>query len=653
MRNKKLLFSIITLMLLFVFFKPAFTQEAERVLVFNFVVKGDYTSSINLTEKFVEYLKQRNKMEIVDLEERNRTLYENKLLPPANLNDEYVKKACAILNASKYILPLYTKTDEGYTVKVKIVDIQSSEEKEFERTFAGEEEADKHMKNLTFKVFDMPVIGKIEVNTEPSSADLFLEGDLEGKTPVVLEDLTTREYTLTVYKKDHKLHTEKVLIDEDNLDVKLSVKLESQPSKTKKEKLESYFRKIESGTDKGLSDICRYNNNTYFIVGEKGTILVSKDGGKTWGKVDCPTDKNLLYIEFINENLGWITGEKGCILHTNDAGKTWTEQESGVKRNLSDIHFVDDKTGWIVGGTQKSYFNAYGGGGLVGTLLVGIFNATSQSVGIILKTEDGGNSWERLKCPVSQPINSIYFKDKDNGWAVGGEGTILRTKDAGLTWEKMHSPTTLTLDDICFTKDGTGYINGGFYYVENGHVYSLIGILLKSENGGSYWEYDNIFSGYLTTLSAHDDDDYAAVETQRSPSKVETYINIKSSLADSARKKSKDCSISDAIMTEPYKVITVGSKGSIFEYFDPEKENVYVSYNTAEEKNYTKAISQIKKNIELDPGYMWTYLYLGQYYDGANQKDKAVKCYRKFIGEDPYSDDALYARDRIIELAAE
>lgn len=70
-----------------------------------------------------------------------------------------------------------------------------------------------------------------------------------------------------------------------------------------------------------LSAITTYSDG-WCVVGEKGTILISKNG-KTFTKVNSPTNKNLLCIYWDGAVLA-AGGEDGVILVSKDKGKTWS-----------------------------------------------------------------------------------------------------------------------------------------------------------------------------------------------------------------------------------------------------------------------------------------------------------------------------------------
>jgi len=61
------------------------------------------------------------------------------------------------------------------------------------------------------------------------------------------------------------------------------------------------------------------------------------------------TEQPLLGVHFIDKEEGWAVGNKGVIIHTRDGGKTWVSQDSGAIDPFLDVYFIDSKRGWAVG----------------------------------------------------------------------------------------------------------------------------------------------------------------------------------------------------------------------------------------------------------------------------------------------------------------
>ena len=62
----------------------------------------------------------------------------------------------------------------------------------------------------------------------------------------------------------------------------------------------------------------------------------------------------------------------------------------------------------------------------------------------------GGQGWVwQNPLPQGNPLFSVHFaKDKENGFAVGSDNAILRTKDGGFSWERQTAPGRSTRDGL-------------------------------------------------------------------------------------------------------------------------------------------------------------------------------------------------------------
>jgi photosystem II stability/assembly factor-like uncharacterized protein len=85
-----------------------------------------------------------------------------------------------------------------------------------------------------------------------------------------------------------------------------------------------------------------------FVVGDRGMLLATEDGGKTGRQVEVPAQENLTAVFFRGEH-GWVAGWGGVILHTADGGRSWENQRTRVANGLEGIYFLDASLGWAVG----------------------------------------------------------------------------------------------------------------------------------------------------------------------------------------------------------------------------------------------------------------------------------------------------------------
>src|SRR5437016_4999798 len=59
------------------------------------------------------------------------------------------------------------------------------------------------------------------------------------------------------------------------------------------------------------------------VVGERGVIGRSDDGGQTWQVRQAPTSRSLTAVTFVDDRIGVAVGHGGTILRTEDGGSTW------------------------------------------------------------------------------------------------------------------------------------------------------------------------------------------------------------------------------------------------------------------------------------------------------------------------------------------
>ena len=130
-------------------------------------------------------------------------------------------------------------------------------------------------------------------------------------------------------------------------------------------------------------------------------------------------DAELVDVAFVDRWHGWVVGDRGVIWHTADGGRSWRLQPSGVDCHLASVQFLNAKDGWAAGG--------------------GALPPGDLSRGAIVTTHDGGRSWQparRLSLPA---IRKLRYLDPQHGWCVGEPSALFpaggaTTSDGGRTW---------------------------------------------------------------------------------------------------------------------------------------------------------------------------------------------------------------------------
>jgi len=116
-----------------------------------------------------------------------------------------------------------------------------------------------------------------------------------------------------------------------------------------------------NAADTLLYDVDFIDEKTGWVVGEKGFMAKTADGGKTWTKVTSGTKERLNAVQVIATETIYAVGENGTAIGTNDAGKTMIKFKTDTKYDLKDLSFLDMNTGFAVGtgGTVLRFVRDY------------------------------------------------------------------------------------------------------------------------------------------------------------------------------------------------------------------------------------------------------------------------------------------------------
>jgi photosystem II stability/assembly factor-like uncharacterized protein len=201
----------------------------------------------------------------------------------------------------------------------------------------------------------------------------------------------------------------------------------------------------------------------------------------------------------------------------------------GNDNALVDISMSDERTACAVGvissgGNSSGLIlcTQNGGESWSSTKLEGMFNipvAVSMvdtdvgyltSLGIpnpgIYRTDNGGRSWAEQTLPGDPRalLNDIFFLDQDTGWTVGGD-LAFYTTDGGATWNAATVPALadgLQINGVHFSDATFGLAVGGDPGEEGDEwtdpVPPSSGFILRSDDGGQSWQM--VTDGYAGSL---------------------------------------------------------------------------------------------------------------------------------------------------------
>lgn len=233
------------------------------------------------------------------------------------------------------------------------------------------------------------------------------------------------------------------------------------------------------------NSVCFINSLTGFLCGNSGKILKTTNAGDNWQAITSGTDKNLTSIRFTNENTGYFTGWYKTLLKTTDGGNSFTN-------TFGSAYYMWQKTFTLnnyvfLMGNDGALFRSTTSGSTWDSLYTGMPNSLSSAqffesgkgfifgcCGAIFRTTNFGHHWEHDTVYLTKgwALEDCYFANNLLGWSVGENGSIVRTSDGGTSWETLTSPVESDFRSVKFVDTQTGWIVGS------------TGKILKTTNGG-------------------------------------------------------------------------------------------------------------------------------------------------------------------------
>lgn len=212
---------------------------------------------------------------------------------------------------------------------------------------------------------------------------------------------------------------------------------------------------------------------------------------------------DLFTVYFTSSEKGWIAGDNGYLASTGDGGRNWTKQNIGTTESINEIYFRNDDNGYLVAG-RKMFVTRDAGrswqeitifrpgefgkntpdflsirfadkkrGIVIGSVLN---NQQKVLESLVMRTEDGGESWQRIIVPSKKELFHLDFVGSSKCWIVGDDGLILYSGNGGASFQTQRAGVALPLYNVDFRDETEGYIVG------------KQGTILRTENGGANWE---------------------------------------------------------------------------------------------------------------------------------------------------------------------
>ena len=167
----------------------------------------------------------------------------------------------------------------------------------------------------------------------------------------------------------------------------------------------------------------------------------------------------------------------------------WTELNPKVPRvDYLGIHFVNIDTGWACGDLGTIIKTTDGGQSWqteetnITTPILKVNSFDGQIViaagfsGLILRSSDGGEGWTQITSGVTGDLWGLQMINDTLGWACGKSNSLIKTTDGGETWTRIFTPGyTADYWWIDFLNENYGFI------AANGKV-------IRTTDGGNNWD---------------------------------------------------------------------------------------------------------------------------------------------------------------------
>ena len=256
-----------------------------------------------------------------------------------------------------------------------------------------------------------------------------------------------------------------------------------------------------SGVTVRLRGVSAVSDRVAWASGEGNTILRTEDGGTTWKKLANPTAVAAERLDFrdvdaVSATTAYVlsigAGTLSRIYKTTDAGLTWTMQFANADADafFDAMAFWDADHGIAVSDTVKGTF-------------------------VIITTEDGGRSWNRVPADRLPPAldsegafaasgTNVAVSGTSHAWfgtGAAARARVLHTPDRGRTWTIAETPLragqTSGIYSIAFRDEMNGLVVGGDYSKEA----EAIDNAAVTKDGGKTWTLVTGLTGFRSVVA--------------------------------------------------------------------------------------------------------------------------------------------------------
>lgn len=233
-----------------------------------------------------------------------------------------------------------------------------------------------------------------------------------------------------------------------------------------------------------------------------GNVYVTKDGGQKWGK----SNSIIVNAAYFQDNTAIGIRNSNVIFRSSDnwntntiATPTLTQWCLNSVAPLDSLNSVVCGVNEFIGSTSDggntwSTINDKSGSGLYDILFPSKENIISCGNGIIIRSSNGGKSWQRDSLEATWFSDLEYVND-NNIYVVGsdkGKGVVFQTTNKGVSWNKINIPQIEShVDKIKYGNSKIGWITSNNQ-------------LFRTTDSGTSWEKINNVNILFGAIEAKD-----------------------------------------------------------------------------------------------------------------------------------------------------
>jgi photosystem II stability/assembly factor-like uncharacterized protein len=256
------------------------------------------------------------------------------------------------------------------------------------------------------------------------------------------------------------------------------------------------------------------DNNFGIAVGEAGTVLITNDAGVTW-QVDnsLVTTETLIDVAFASSEFGAILSESWNLWIFE------SEEFSDPPINVVGLAAIDAYGDEIVAvGTDLFWSYSEGSMSLQDSPNLNAVSMVGSTLafacgndGAIHKFINNGGNWTEMELVhpdlhidwvaaldngTTADLNDIHFVNYTTGYVVGDGGIILKTNNGGVTWELLDNNLDEDILNITFLNNYNAFLGGtnGFAYLlqdftdqfSSRFYYDQLGRIIASQSSRQY-----------------------------------------------------------------------------------------------------------------------------------------------------------------------